>query len=181
MLVKDQSLLVVVDVQGKLSQIVYNSKTLLDNISKIIQGVQVLEIPIVWLEQCPEKLGETNPKIGQYLKGLSPLRKVTFNACENEDFISAIRATGRRQVLLTGLETHICVYQTAVGLKKIGYDVQVIADAVSSQTLENREIALDKMKGRGIELSSVEMALFEMMHIADGKKFKRILEILKVK
>src|SRR5699024_4820938 len=91
----------------------------------------------------------------------------------------AIQATERKQMIVAGIETHICVYQTATGLKLRGYDVQVVADAVSSRTLANRRIGLEKMKALGIYPTSVEMILYELMESADTEEFKRILNYIK--
>ncbi|GEN36641.1 isochorismatase family protein [Aneurinibacillus danicus] len=179
MLSEEQTLLVVVDVQGRLARIVHESETLIGNLEKLIQGVQLLEIPIIWVEQYPEGLGSTVEEVAQYLTGLKPIRKVSFDACRNETFIQAVKATGRRQLLIAGIETHICVYQTSVGLKALGYEVQVLTDAVSSRTLANKEIGLEKMKSAGIAWTSIETALFELMKTAESDRFKQMIKLLK--
>jgi nicotinamidase-related amidase len=90
-----------------------------------------------------------------------------------------LEAVGRRQALLAGIETHICVYQTAVDLAGQGYEVQVVTDAVSSRTAENRQLGLERMKEAGARLTSTEMALFELLRVAEGPKFKEINRIVK--
>jgi nicotinamidase-related amidase len=179
MLSKEQTLLVLVDVQGKLAKIVHDSETLIENLGRLIQGLRILGIPIIWVEQYPEGLGSTVEEVAQYLTGLKPIRKISFDACKNETFTQAVKATGRRQLLVAGIETHICVYQTSIGLKALGYEVQVVTDAVSSRTLANKEIGLEKMKSAGITWTSVETALFELMKIAEGDHFKQIIKLLK--
>jgi nicotinamidase-related amidase len=176
---KEDVLLVLVDVQGKLAKIIYESKNVIDNIAKMIQGMSVLDVPIVWVEQYPEGLGSTVWKVAKYLEGYKPIRKITFDASQNEAFVEAVKATGRRQIIIVGLEAHICIYQTAIGLKNLGYEVQVSTDAVSSRKLANKEIGLTKMRSKGIEWTSVETALFELVQIAEGETFKRILKLLK--
>lgn len=176
---KQDLLLVVVDVQGKLAKTIYDSNNVIDNIAKIIQGMSILEVPIIWVEQYPEGLGSTVWEVAKYLEGYEPIRKITFDSSRNESFEKAVKATGRSQIIIVGLEAHICIYQTAKGLRKLGYEVQVATDAVSSRTLANKEIGLVKMKSDGIEWTSVETALFELLQIAEGNTFKRVLKLLK--
>lgn len=179
MLSKEQTVFVLVDVQGKLAKMVHDSEAVVENLGKLIQGLRILDIPIIWLEQYPEGLGPTSEDLTQHLTGMEPIQKVSFDACKNPAFIQAIKETGRRQILVAGIETHICVYQTSTGLKSLGYEVQVVADAVSSRTLFNKEIGLEKMKSAGIAATSVETALFELMKTAEGDHFKPILKLLK--
>lgn len=179
MLNKDQTLLVLVDVQGKLAQIVQNSEQMLANMTKLIQGLQLLDIPIIWLEQYPEGLGETSEQLKKHLNKQEPIRKMTFSACRSPGFTDALEAYDRTQVLVAGIETHVCVYQTAAMLKEQDYEVEVVADAVSSRTGTNKEIGLNKMQHLGIAPISVEMALYELMEEAGTETFKEMLKIIK--
>lgn len=179
MLKKEDTIFVLVDVQGKLARIVHESEKMIENVNRLIQGLRMMGIPIVWLEQYPEGLGPTHEEVAKHLEGLEPISKITFDACKNPDFVQAVEKTGRRQVLLAGIETHICVYQTALGLRSLGYEVQAVADAVSSRTIFNKEIGLDRMKSEGIMLTSVEMVLYELMQAGKGAEFKEILKLLK--
>lgn len=179
MLTKENTVLVIIDVQGKLAKIVQQSEEMLDQLANLIQACHILEIPILWLEQYPQGLGPTDPKIAQHLTGLEPISKITFSACGNEQFMEQLQKVNRKQVLLTGIETHICVYQTGVDLVAQGYEVQVVSDAVSSRTAENKRIGLEKMKAAGIAETSVEMAVYEMLQKAGGEQFKAILKLFK--
>lgn len=179
MLRKEETLLVLVDVQGKLARIVHESESMIEQLVKLIRGLRMLDVPVVWLEQYPEGLGPTVEEVAQWMTGIQPIRKRSFNACETEPFTRAVKATGRRQILVAGIETHICVYQTATGLQELGYEVQVVADAVSSRTFANKQIGLEKMKAAGIAWTSVETALFELMRMAEGDTFKQIIQLLK--
>ncbi|WP_340002743.1 isochorismatase family protein [Oceanobacillus sp. FSL K6-0127] len=179
MLNKESTVFVLVDVQGKLANIVQDSKSLIDNLKVLIQGLNILQIPIVWLEQYPQGLGQTNEALAKYLTHVKPIHKITFDACKNQAFVEALTATKRKQILIAGIETHICVYQTALGIKSLGYEVQVVADAVSSRTKLNKEIGLHKMQASGVLPSSVEMALYELMETAESKDFKNVLKLLK--
>ncbi|MCB9077418.1 MAG: hydrolase [Anaerolineaceae bacterium] len=179
MLSIDNTILLVIDVQGKLAELMDNKEALFANLQRIIQGAKVLDLPIVVTEQVPEKLGPTRPEIGQYLAGIEPVAKRTFSCCGDDDFMSQLAALNRKQILMTGIETHICVYQTAIDLLEQGYEVQMVTDAVSSRTPENRQLGLERIKEAGASLTSTEMALFELLRVAEGSKFKTISNIVK--
>jgi nicotinamidase-related amidase len=145
----------------------------------MIKGARVLEIPIIWNEQLPDKLGPTIPEISELLADLSPLEKSSFSCCGNQSFLARLDDSGRRQVLLIGLETHVCVYQTAADLREAGYDIHLVADCVSSRTLENKQIGIQAIRDLGARVTSLEMALFEMLHVAEGDQFRQIIKIVK--
>lgn len=179
MLKKDNTALVLIDIQGKLARIVHNSEFIIDNITRIVQGAKVLDLPILWLEQYPKGLGPTVEEIAQHLTDVTPIEKITFSAYDTEEFVKALEKTGCKNVLLAGIETHICVYQTASHLIENGYNVEVLADCVSSRTALNSKIGIEKMKQLGVKVSNVEMALFEIQQIAKGEEFKAISKIVK--
>lgn len=179
MLQKDQTIFVLVDVQGKLAQIVNESEKLHTNLEKLIKGLQVLDIPILWLEQYPEGLGPTTSSLADLLKGQDPIAKMTFSAAGNKEFMKQLEDTGRKQILIAGIETHICVYMTAADLVKQGYEVEVIADAVTSRTEANKQIGLQKMKDLGVAATCVETALYELIGQAGTDEFKKVLKIIK--
>lgn len=179
MLKKEETVLVLIDIQGKLAEIVDESEFVVNNIASIVQGAKVLALPILWLEQYPKGLGHTVDKIAQHLEDEQPIEKITFSAYDNEAFVAKLEATGRKKVLIAGIETHICVYQTAAHLLAAGYEVEVLADCVSSRTAGNREVGIQKMVQLGATLTSVEMCLFEMQQIAKGDAFKAISKIIK--
>jgi nicotinamidase-related amidase len=180
MLTTANTVLIIIDIQGKLAHLMFQKETLFANAEKIIQGAQVLEIPIIWTEQVPEKLGPTIPELaGLLAESVRPISKACFSCCDQPSFMAELAALDRRQVLLAGIETHICVYQTALDLLQAGYEVQVVADAVSSRTAENRQLGLQRMQAAGAILTSTEMALFELLRVAAGPKFKAINQIVK--
>jgi nicotinamidase-related amidase len=181
MLKTENAILVVIDIQGRLSTLMHEKEEFFKNAVRMIKGVQALEIPVIWNEQLPDKLGPTIPEIRQALIDAAPLVKNTFSCCGNKDFIKQLETIGRRQVMLVGMETHthVCVYQTAIDLRQAGYDVYLIADAVSSRTPENKQIGIDAMKDAGAGITSVETALFELLRVAEGDRFKQIINIVK--
>jgi nicotinamidase-related amidase len=179
MLDVENCLLVVVDVQGKLASLMYDRDALFKNIQILIKAAKILDIPILWCQQCPDALGPTIPQIAELLADIQPINKASFNCCGDEKFISKLKSINRSQTLLTGIETHVCIYQTALDLLEKGFAVNVIADAVSSRTLDNKQIALSKMQAAGINISSTEMALFELLKTADHPRFKQIAKLVK--
>jgi len=179
MLTVENTVLVVVDVQGKLSRLMHEKEKLFENLRKIIDGAQILENPIILTEQNPEGLGRTIPEIADLLPDVQPVSKFSFSCYGEKGFVEKLEALKRKQVLIVGIESHVCVYQTAMDLLGAGYEVQVVADAVSSRTAENRELGLEKMKSEGAKLTGVEMALFELLRVAEGVKFKGILKVVK--
>lgn len=179
MLRKDDTVLVLIDIQGKLAEMVYNSEQTIAHIVKAIQCAKELQLPILWLEQYPKGLGPTVDVIAEQLEGYTPIEKITFSAYDTESFVEQLVATGRKTVLLAGIESHICVYQTAQHLLMAQYRVELLADCISSRTKENRTIGIEKMMQLGAQISSVEMAMFEMQRIAKGDAFKAISRIVK--
>ena len=179
MLDASKSALLVIDVQGKLAQLMHDKERVFENIQRMVKGARALELPIIWTEQYPEGLGLTIPEIAQLLVDQKPVIKNTFSCFGNDEFAAHLQELGRKQILLTGIETHVCVYQTAADLTQKDFRVEVIVDAVSSRTPENKQIGLDRMKDMGVWWNTTEMALFELLRIAEGKKFKEILRIVK--
>lgn len=179
MLNKDNAALVVVDVQGKLATLMHEREAFYENVVRMIRGARVLDLPILWTEQLPDKLGETLPQIRQHLDGVELLVKKTFSCCGDSDFLERLKATGRRQVLLTGMETHVCVYQTAMDLLNDGYEVYLVTDAVSSRSVANKAVGIEAIKNAGGHITSVETALFEMLVVAQGDQFKQVIQIVK--
>ena len=179
MLKSDQAVLAVVDVQGRLATLMHQKDEFFRNVKRMIEAAKVLDIPILWNEQLPDKLGDTVPEIAQSLSGLTPLVKSTFSCCGNDNFMARLRPLRRKQVLLVGMETHVCVYQTALDLIPLGYEVHLVSDAVSSRSPENKQAGINALRDLGACITSVEMSLFEMLRVAQGDKFKQIIQIVK--
>lgn len=171
--------LIIVDIQGKLANLMHEKEFLFKNAQNLIKGMQILNIPILLAEQNPKGLGATIPEVTTLLQDIKPVSKMSFSCCQNEDFMKALDALQRKQIILICIETHICVYQTAVDLIEKGYEVGVATDAVSSRTIANKEIGLQKIKDQGASLTSVETALFELLKTAEHGCFKEIAKIIK--
>lgn len=179
MLLEDNTALVVIDVQGKLADIVHESEAMLENIATLIQGVKSLHIPIIWLEQYPEGLGPTKPQIQTLLPNQDPIKKMDFSASDTDEFHEQLRKINREQFLVVGMEAHVCVFQTVVDLLESKESVDIVVDGISSRTAENKAIAIDRMTSMGANKTSVEMALFELMKSANHPRFQEIRRLIK--
>lgn len=179
MLNSNNTLLIIIDVQGNLARGMYNADDLFQNLSILIQGARLLDIPILWMEQLPEKLGMTIDEISQHLKGLNPIEKETFSCFKNDEFKSKLNDINPDNVVLCGIETHICVYQTALDLDQQSFNVEVVGDATSSRSNNNKEIGLEKIRGAGADITSVETFLFQIQSVATGDKFRKLVKLVK--
>lgn len=177
----ENTVLVLVDVQGALAQAMADKDALVANLVKLVAGIKALELPIIWMEQIPEKMGNTIPELVELLPDQTPLAKSCFSCCGSTDFTDALTASGRSHVLLAGIEAHVCVYQTAVDLAKAGYRVDVVANGVSSRSQLDKDVALKRIAGYSTqtEVTTVEMALFDLMRTSEHPSFRDVLRIVK--
>jgi nicotinamidase-related amidase len=183
MLKKETTGLIVVDIQGKLAGLVHESAALISNCEKLIKGAKALDLPILWLEQNPERLGSTVDELSTLFSSdpsnKKSIHKFTFDACENIGFMQRLRAENAHTWIICGIEAHICVYQTALSLKRLGFKVELVSDCVSSRTLENKKLAIQKLINNGVELTGLEMCLFELVKDCRAPEFKEILGLIK--
>ncbi|HCG9213529.1 TPA: isochorismatase family protein [Vibrio parahaemolyticus] len=180
MLSKGNTGLIVVDVQGKLATLMHESYALIENITKLVKGAKALDLPILWLEQNPERLGPTAEPIREVLESTHlPITKYTFDGCKEATFKVAVENAKVDTWLVCGIESHICVYQTAVSLRQSGYRVELVTDCVSSRTAANKALALAKLTANGVVLTGLEMCLYEMVEDCRAPEFKEILALIK--
>jgi nicotinamidase-related amidase len=173
---RERAALVVVDVQEAFRKAVPDFDSVARAAAILADGARALGIPIVVTEQYPKGLGTTVPEVADHLPDdLRPIDKVRFSAAEADGFDLA----GRDQALLCGIETHVCVNQTALDLLARGIEVHVASDAVASRSDANRELGLHRMERAGATLSSVETALFELLGGSDAPEFKQVQELVK--
>ena len=179
MLDPKSTVLVIIDVQGKLAQIMHDRDTLFKNLHILVSGVKLLNIPIIWMEQVPDKLGSTIPEIKDVLIDQKPIIKDVFSCMKNEEFNNQIKRINPNDIILAGIESHICVYQTAMDLLEKKYNVHIVADAISSRISENKELGIERMLLEGAMKTSVEMLLFEIQGEAKGDRFRKISKLVK--
>ncbi|ASQ91080.1 hydrolase [Prosthecochloris sp. GSB1] len=180
MITTEDTVLLIIDVQGKLASLVFNSAAVEKNIVRLVKACRILGVPIICTEQYPKGLGHTVAPIRELLADEKPMEKTAFSCCADEEvFMHTLRSMKRNDVLVCGIETHICIYQTSVELIEYGYNVHLITDAVSSRTKENREAGIHAIEKAGALLKSSEMAIFELLKVAKGDAFREISAIVK--
>lgn len=152
------------------------------NIERLIRGTHVLGIPVVLTEQYVKGLAQTVEPLRNVLaetSGYRPIEKNCFSAQGCDAFVTQLAALERRQIVLAGVEAHVCVFQTALDLLAAGFGVWIAADAVSSRSPQNKAIALQRLVSEGVKLSSTEMALFELLRVAGTNEFREISKIVR--
>lgn len=179
MLQSNNTGLLVVDIQGKLARLVEGSEALIANTARLVQGAQALGLPVIWLEQDPDKLGATVPELQPLQAGTPVLTKFSFGALGEPCVAAALAESGVDHWLLCGIEAHICVYQSVLGLLDSGAQVSLVVDAVSSRTAANRELAIGQLATLGARLTSVEMCLYELMRDCRHPAFRQILSLVR--
>ena len=179
MLESNNCFLVVIDVQGNLAKVVADSEYANENVRKLILGSLELGLPIFLTAQAPEKIGHTTETIHALLPEHHEYPRTSFSIWQDKALREAIVKTGKKQALLCGFESHICLYQSAIDLQKNGFEVWMVADAISSRSLQNKEIALSELRAEGVHLSSVEMILFALLRDALHPSFKAISKIIR--
>ena len=175
----NQTILLVVDVQGKLASLMWERDRIFHRIQTLIRAAQILQIPVICTEQAPQKIGRTIPEIARLFLDFQPIEKLSFSCWANPEFVQALNNLRRKQILIVGIETHVCVYQTAVDLKTADFEVMVVADAVSSRSLPNTQLALERMKELGIGITGTEMIICELLRTAEHKNFREIMGLIK--
>ena len=175
----NNTVLTIIDIQGNLAHAMYDKESLFKNVKQLIKGFNALEIPIILTEQNPRGLGPTLSEIRELMPDITAIPKMSFNCCDDNKYMESLKSHGKKKVLIAGIESHICVYQTAVALLDMVYEVEIVTDAVASRFPENKKLALKKMGRMGIEMTGVEMALFELLKTAEHEKFRKIVKIIK--
>jgi nicotinamidase-related amidase len=144
----------------------------------LVGAAKALGMPVLATEQYPKGLGTTIPELAEVLPE-RPLEKVHFSCGADPGFAAALEGTGRRQIVITGMETHVCVFQTARDLVAMGYEVHVCADAVSSRTEEHRRIGLELCREAGAIITTAETAIFDLLHRAATDEFRKVAPLVK--
>ena len=179
MLDPQNSLLLVIDFQEKLLPHIYQKESVLANAQILIKSLRLLKVPILWSEQAPKKIGKTVSEIARLLNGHQAFRKYSFSCLGHKEMLAELQRFTGRDIILCGIETHVCVYQTALDLLSSGFRVQIVTDAISSRTAHNRQIGLDLMRTHGCQLTSTETVLCELVRSAQHENFKEIIKMIK--
>jgi len=176
---RDNSLLIIVDIQDKLARTMPELERVVRNTGKLLHAARRLQVPVMVTEQYPDGLGRTLPELESLLINTEPISKMTFSCCGDSRFTDALAIENRSSILLAGMETHICVIQTALDLKSRGYTVGVILDAVCSYNRRDMNTAVMRMRDEGVVMLTTEMIIYELMQRAGTDDFKALLPVLK--
>lgn len=176
---RDDTLLVIIDCQTKLMPAISNTKELEATVVKMAKGALVLGLPVIVTQQYTKGLGATVDSINEVVGANKPIEKTTFSAMGAPEFAEAIRAAGKKNILMTGVETHICVEQTTLDLMEAGYNVYLIQDCVGSRNDNDKNIACNRMAAAGAVVTTYEAALYEILRGAKEDGFKAISAIVK--
>ncbi len=174
-------MLVVVDMQDAFLRVMHNPDALMANVRLLVQSAGILSVPIIATTQNAARLGGLVPLVADALPSdaPAPLDKLTFSCAGSQAFLDALAQSGRRQFLLCGVETHICVAQTGLDLVRLGYQAHVAADAVSSRTLEKHKLGMERVRDGGVLPCAAEAAVYELLGTAGTPAFKQILPLVK--
>lgn len=168
-----ESTLLVVDVQERLLPHIHDWQRLLENVAWLVQVAQKLDVPVMATEQYAKGLGHTHRHVAELLAPGGIAEKLHFS-CVAAQCLVDLNGSDKRQVVVCGIEAHVCVLQTVMELRLQGKEIFVVADAVGSRDLDNKNLALERMRGHGIEVVSREMVAFEWLHKAGTPLFKEI-------
>nr|WP_319399254.1 hydrolase [uncultured Carboxylicivirga sp.] len=176
---KDNAVAMIVDVQERLFPHIHEHEQLAANIEILIQGLQALKVPVIVSEQYKKGLGDTIESIEKLIASDPHVEKMAFSCCDEPKLMEETELTGKRFVILAGMETHICVLQTAIDLIERGYHPVVVEDCVSSRTLANKQNAIARLRQEGAIVTSYESLLFELCRFAGSDTFKAISKLVK--
>lgn len=169
----------VIDIQEKLFPHMDQKEALLKRSLILLEGLQVMEVPVLLTEQYPKGLGQTLEQIRMALETFSPVEKITFSCCNEPAYRMALDRADRRKVIICGIEAHVCVLQTVVDLLGMEYQPVVVADCISSRNPEDKRVALERMRMEGAIITTCESILFELARVAGTDKFKTISRLVK--
>lgn len=176
---KDNTILLIVDIQERLATVMTEKDQVVRNNLHLVELMKMLDIPIVVTEQYPKGLGPTVAGIREALPYYRPIEKMTFDCCGQPAFLEELKKHNKRTIILTGMETHICVLQTCAGLLQNGFDVHLVQDAVCSRTKENWKTGVEFMRDAGAIVTCTETVLFQLLKAAGTGEFKKISKMIK--
>jgi nicotinamidase-related amidase len=171
---REQSALLLIDVQQRLLPVMSEPEQVLDNCAWLLRLAARLELPVLVSEQYPRGLGHTDPRLLELAPPDAVIEKLHFSCAAEPGFLKRIEALDRPQWVLGGIESHVCVLQTALGLHALGKEVYVVAEAVSSRRVSDKLLALDRLRQAGVRIVSREMVGFEWLHKAGDDLFREI-------
>lgn len=176
---KSNTVLLIIDIQERLAAVMKMKDAVVENCLHLIELSKMLSIPIIVTEQYPKGLGPTVEPLRNSLSDYRPVEKLTFSCCDEPSFLDAIRNLNSKTLIVTGMETHICILQTSIGLLREGFNVHLVRDAVCSRTKENWRAACEFLRDAGAVITCTETALFQLLQRAGTEEFKAISKRIK--
>jgi isochorismate hydrolase len=176
---RENAVLLIIDIQERLAVVMKDREKVVRNTQHLIELAKMINIPIVVTEQYPKGLGRTVPELQSAIPGYKPIEKVAFNCCGEPSFLTEISKIGKKQIIITGMETHICVLQTTIGLLKEGFVPHVVQDAICSRTDDSWRTGIEFMRDAGAIVTGTETVLFQLLKAAGTEEFKKISQRIK--
>ena len=176
--VRENTALLVIDVQERLMPVIFEQEKIFANVNKLLRGAEILNLETVVTEQYPKGLGNTCKEV-QLPEQANIIEKTCFSSMLSTEVNDQLKLTNVKSLIICGVESHICVLKTALDALKEGYEVHIVADAVSSRTEENKQLALARLRQAGAYITTVEMILFQLLDYAGTDEFKAISKLIK--
>lgn len=179
LLKRSRAALLIVDVQERFAPVINDMDAIVENIVKLIRGCKILDIPVFYTEQYPKGLGRTVKEILQYLPDVEPVEKLRFSTCCENALMKPLKTKAVQQIILAGIETHVCMLQSSLDFSEAGFQVHVVKDATGSRKETDRDTALQRLMQQGVTVTSTEAVLFELTEFAGTDEFKQIAALVK--
>lgn len=176
---RENTALLIIDIQERILKVIHEYERVLENNLKLIKGMKTLNIPIFYTEQYPKGLGPTVEILHAELEGNEAIQKMSFSCAGAGLLFDELRKKNITTVVVTGIESHVCVLQTTLDLMADGFNVHLAYDATSSRRKDDYKIALERMRKNGAEITSTESVLFEILNVCGTDEFKHISKIVK--
>ena len=176
---RQESAAIVVDIQEKLYPLIHEHDKMTNALVRLINGLKVLQVPLIVTQQYTKGLGETIAPVREAIGNFSHIEKQSFSCCGDSNFLDALKKTGKKNIILMGIESHVCVLQTCLDLIENGYRPVLIEDCVSSRYPNDKKFAIKRMKQAGAIISTYESILFELTVVSGTEQFKAIAKIIK--
>jgi nicotinamidase-related amidase len=178
-ILKDRSAALIIDIQERLYPFIFENEKLTKNVSKLIEGLKIIGIPIFITEQYVKGLGPTIGPVAALLGSHPRIEKMSFSCCDEPRVMEGIAVTGKENIIIAGIESHVCVLQTVIDLKRNGYHPIVAEDCVSSRNENDKRIAIERMRQEGAIITTCESILFELLRYSGTEQFRGISRLVK--
>ena len=169
----------IIDIQEKLFPYMHQDEALLKRCTILIEGLKVLDIPLIITEQYPKGLGVTVPEISALIAQKPVIEKIAFSCCDEPVVMQTEAMQNRNTIIVCGIEAHVCVLQTVIDLQEAGYKAVVVEDCISSRNPEDKRVAVERMRSEGAVITTSESILFELARVAGSDEFKSISRLIK--